>query len=186
MTSRKFRHDKRVYLGALKFVPHAVYKLLENMPMPWEQVRGRAALALALLLGAGAGCWRWVLLLLPGCWRWALVLVLAGGRSAGRGLEQRSRVPRGEAGRGLLQHRRWRAPAGQGCSLPAGRQPGCHHSGRSDSAQGRCLHGSAARPRRFARPPHRTAPHHTTPHTTPHHTTTHHTPPPHHRCGTSR
>ncbi len=38
MSSRKFRHDKRVYLGALKFVPHAVYKLLENMPMPWEQV----------------------------------------------------------------------------------------------------------------------------------------------------
>jgi hypothetical protein len=33
------RHDKRVYLGALKFVPHAIYKLLENMPMPWEQVR---------------------------------------------------------------------------------------------------------------------------------------------------
>lgn len=32
------RHDKRVYLGALKYVPHAVYKLLENMPMPWEQV----------------------------------------------------------------------------------------------------------------------------------------------------
>jgi pre-mRNA-processing factor 8 len=28
-----------VYLGALKYVPHAVYKLLENMPMPWEQVR---------------------------------------------------------------------------------------------------------------------------------------------------
>ena len=39
MSSRKFRHDKRVYLGALKFIPHAVYKLLENMPMPWEQVR---------------------------------------------------------------------------------------------------------------------------------------------------
>lgn len=38
MSSRKFRHDKRVYLGALKYVPHAVYKLLENMPMPWEQV----------------------------------------------------------------------------------------------------------------------------------------------------
>ncbi len=38
MTARKFRNDKRVYLGALKFVPHAVYKLLENMPMPWEQV----------------------------------------------------------------------------------------------------------------------------------------------------
>ncbi|KAJ2724945.1 Pre-mRNA-processing-splicing factor 8 [Coemansia sp. Benny D115] len=39
MSARKFRHDKRVYLGALKYVPHAVLKLLENMPMPWEQVR---------------------------------------------------------------------------------------------------------------------------------------------------
>jgi pre-mRNA-processing factor 8 len=39
MSSKKFRHDKRVYLGALKYVPHAVLKLLENMPMPWEQVR---------------------------------------------------------------------------------------------------------------------------------------------------
>lgn len=45
MTSRKFRHDKRVYLGALKFVPHAVYKLLENMPMPWEQVSRVSLLA---------------------------------------------------------------------------------------------------------------------------------------------
>ena len=39
MSSKKFRHDKRVYLGALKYVPHAVLKLLENMPMPWEQIR---------------------------------------------------------------------------------------------------------------------------------------------------
>ena len=39
MSSKKYRHDKRVYLGALKFVPHAVLKLLENMPMPWEQLR---------------------------------------------------------------------------------------------------------------------------------------------------
>lgn len=39
MSSKKYRHDKRVYLGALKYVPHAVIKLLENMPMPWEQVR---------------------------------------------------------------------------------------------------------------------------------------------------
>ncbi len=37
MSSRKFRHDKRVYLGAMKYIPHAVLKLLENMPMPWEQ-----------------------------------------------------------------------------------------------------------------------------------------------------
>lgn len=40
---RACRHDKRVYLGALKFVPHAIYKLLENMPMPWEQVGSAAA-----------------------------------------------------------------------------------------------------------------------------------------------
>ena len=33
MSNRKFRHDKRVYLGALKYVPHAVLKLLENVPM---------------------------------------------------------------------------------------------------------------------------------------------------------
>ena len=31
MTARKFRHDKRIYLGALKYLPHAVYKLLD----PW-------------------------------------------------------------------------------------------------------------------------------------------------------
>ena len=39
MSSKKFKADKRVYLGALKYVPHAVYKLLANLPMPWEQVR---------------------------------------------------------------------------------------------------------------------------------------------------
>jgi pre-mRNA-processing factor 8 len=39
MSCKKYRQDKRVYLGALKYVPHAVFKLLENMPMPWEQVR---------------------------------------------------------------------------------------------------------------------------------------------------
>ena len=44
MSSRKYRTDKRVYLGALKFVPHAIMKLLENMPCPWEQVRSVRAL----------------------------------------------------------------------------------------------------------------------------------------------
>jgi len=38
MSAKRFSVDKRVYLGALKYVPHAVLKLLENMPMPWEQV----------------------------------------------------------------------------------------------------------------------------------------------------
>jgi pre-mRNA-processing factor 8 len=44
MSSKKFRTDKRVYIGALKFVPHAVLKILENMPCPWEQVRNVKAL----------------------------------------------------------------------------------------------------------------------------------------------
>lgn len=44
MTSKKFRRDKRVYLGALKYMPHALLKLLENMPMPWEQFRDVKAL----------------------------------------------------------------------------------------------------------------------------------------------
>jgi pre-mRNA-processing factor 8 len=39
MSSKKVAADKRSYLGALKFMPHAVIKLLENMPQPWEQVR---------------------------------------------------------------------------------------------------------------------------------------------------
>jgi pre-mRNA-processing factor 8 len=44
MSSKKFRHDKRIYLGALKYVPHAIFKLLENMPMPWEEERSVRAL----------------------------------------------------------------------------------------------------------------------------------------------
>ena len=39
MSSKKFKQDKSVYLGALKYVPHAIFKILENIPFPWEQVR---------------------------------------------------------------------------------------------------------------------------------------------------
>ena len=39
VSQKKFNNDKRSYLGALKFMPHAVLKLLENMPMPWESAR---------------------------------------------------------------------------------------------------------------------------------------------------
>ena len=39
VSQRKFTSEKRSYLGALKFMPHAVMKLLENMPMPWESAR---------------------------------------------------------------------------------------------------------------------------------------------------
>jgi hypothetical protein len=60
MSSRKFRHDKRVYLGALKYVPHAVYKLLENMPMPWEQVRRAGGRMSRAGCGDGLGLkWQW-------------------------------------------------------------------------------------------------------------------------------
>lgn len=36
MGSSDANADKRAYLGALKYLPHAVYKLLENIPHPWE------------------------------------------------------------------------------------------------------------------------------------------------------
>ncbi|BAE60072.1 NUC071 domain-containing protein [Aspergillus flavus] len=39
VSQKKFSNEKRSYLGALKFMPHAVLKLLENMPMPWESSR---------------------------------------------------------------------------------------------------------------------------------------------------
>ncbi|AQZ09897.1 PRP8 (YHR165C) [Zygosaccharomyces parabailii] len=39
MTSKRFNYDKRAFLGALKYLPHAILKLLENMPQPWEQVK---------------------------------------------------------------------------------------------------------------------------------------------------
>ena len=39
LSEKKYKADKRVYLGALKYIPHAVLKLLESLPMPWEQVR---------------------------------------------------------------------------------------------------------------------------------------------------
>lgn len=39
VSQKKFSSDKRSYLGALKYMPHAVMKLLENMPMPWESSR---------------------------------------------------------------------------------------------------------------------------------------------------
>ena len=34
LSTKRFRHDKKAYLGALKYIPHAIYKLLENIPMP--------------------------------------------------------------------------------------------------------------------------------------------------------
>lgn len=39
LSHMRFRNEKRIHLGALKYIPHAVLKLLENIPMPWEQVK---------------------------------------------------------------------------------------------------------------------------------------------------
>lgn len=39
MSSKRYQTEKRIYLGALKYIPHAVYKLLENIPMPWESYK---------------------------------------------------------------------------------------------------------------------------------------------------
>lgn len=39
MSSKAFDADKRSFLGSLKYMPHAILKLLENMPQPWEQVK---------------------------------------------------------------------------------------------------------------------------------------------------
>lgn len=39
LSSRKFDREKRSILGALKFLPHALLKLVENMPQPWEPTK---------------------------------------------------------------------------------------------------------------------------------------------------
>lgn len=36
LSSKKVAVDKRAHLGSLKYMPHAILKLLENMPQPWE------------------------------------------------------------------------------------------------------------------------------------------------------
>lgn len=39
MTSKRFDYDKKIYLGAMKYLPHSILKLLENMPQPWENTK---------------------------------------------------------------------------------------------------------------------------------------------------
>ena len=36
LSSKFFDKEKHAMLGALKYMPHAILKLLENMPQPWE------------------------------------------------------------------------------------------------------------------------------------------------------
>ncbi|KAI3402314.2 PRP8 [Candida oxycetoniae] len=39
ISSQRVTSDKRSHLGSLKYLPHALFKLLENMPQPWESSR---------------------------------------------------------------------------------------------------------------------------------------------------
>ncbi|MCH0629904.1 hypothetical protein JNB11_08040 [Kocuria palustris] len=39
LSLKKVASDKRAHLGALKYLPHALLKLIENMPQPWEPLR---------------------------------------------------------------------------------------------------------------------------------------------------
>ncbi|ODV85641.1 hypothetical protein CANARDRAFT_28399 [[Candida] arabinofermentans NRRL YB-2248] len=39
LSSKKFSQEKRSILGSLKYMPHAILKLLETMPQPWEQTK---------------------------------------------------------------------------------------------------------------------------------------------------
>ncbi|ODV81188.1 PROCN-domain-containing protein [Suhomyces tanzawaensis NRRL Y-17324] len=39
LSSKNIASDKRSHLGSLKYMPHAILKLLENMPQPWEQTK---------------------------------------------------------------------------------------------------------------------------------------------------
>lgn len=39
LSSKKVAADKRAHLGSLKYMPHAILKLLENMPQPWEAAK---------------------------------------------------------------------------------------------------------------------------------------------------
>ncbi|OWB80202.1 hypothetical protein B5S32_g4460 [[Candida] boidinii] len=39
LSSKKFSQEKRSILGSLKYMPHAILKLFENMPQPWEETK---------------------------------------------------------------------------------------------------------------------------------------------------
>lgn len=39
LSSKKVAADKRSHLGSLKYMPHAILKLLESMPQPWESTK---------------------------------------------------------------------------------------------------------------------------------------------------
>lgn len=39
MTDKRFKDQRKLYIGAIRFLPHAILKLLENVPMPWESER---------------------------------------------------------------------------------------------------------------------------------------------------
>ena len=57
--NRKFRHNIRVHLGALKYMPHAVLKLLENMPIPqnkYVMLKGELYFRRKMQISKECGC----------------------------------------------------------------------------------------------------------------------------------
>ena len=67
VTSRRFQSEKRVYLGALKNILHAIVKLLENMPMPWDS--SRDVKVLYCIAGATTFVNEVPYVAKPSCWR---------------------------------------------------------------------------------------------------------------------
>ena len=39
MSDPKYRDQRRLFVGAMRYIPHALFKLFENMPAPWEAAR---------------------------------------------------------------------------------------------------------------------------------------------------
>ncbi len=39
LAGRKFQQEKLLSLGAMKYLPKAIYKFLENIPSPWERMK---------------------------------------------------------------------------------------------------------------------------------------------------
>jgi pre-mRNA-processing factor 8 len=39
MVDKRFQDERILYIGAARLMPYAIHKLLENMPMPWEEAK---------------------------------------------------------------------------------------------------------------------------------------------------
>ena len=39
MIGKKYLKQKKSLLGAMKYLPYSIYKLIENIPNPWEEIK---------------------------------------------------------------------------------------------------------------------------------------------------